>query len=137
MAAMQSLLRSMSPEQRAELESMMQALLRDDRLLIDLAHLASNLDLLLPGGLGERVPFGGDEPLGLDGALAQIGRLQAMDRLEETLADVNAPADLAAINRDEVTSSARTRSGTSTPSRILPRVWRQPATSRATGSAWS
>ena len=40
MAAMQSLLRSMSPEQRAELQSMMEALLRDDRLLIDLAQLA-------------------------------------------------------------------------------------------------
>jgi uncharacterized protein with von Willebrand factor type A (vWA) domain len=102
MAAMQSLLRSMSPEQRAELQSMMEALLRDDRLLIDLAQLASNLDMLLPGGLGERVPFGGDEPLGLDGALAQIGRLQAMDRLEETLADVESTGDLAAIDRDEV-----------------------------------
>ena len=32
MAAMQSLMRSMSPEQRAELQSMMDALLRDDRL---------------------------------------------------------------------------------------------------------
>jgi uncharacterized protein with von Willebrand factor type A (vWA) domain len=102
MAAMQSLLRSMSPEQRAELQSMMEALLRDDRLLIDLARLASNLDMLLPGGLGERVPFGGDEPLGLEGALEQIGRLQAMDRLEETLGDVNSPADLAAIDHDEV-----------------------------------
>ena len=93
---MQSLLRSMTPEQRAELQSMMEALLRDDRLLIDLAQLASNLDLLLPGGLGERVPFQGDEPLGLDGALAQIGRLQAMDRLEDALSDVESPGDLAA-----------------------------------------
>ena len=56
MAAMQSLMRSMTPEQRAELESMMEALLRDDRLLVDLAQLASNLDQLLPGGLGDRVP---------------------------------------------------------------------------------
>jgi uncharacterized protein with von Willebrand factor type A (vWA) domain len=102
MAAMQSLLRSMSPEQRAELQSMMEALLRDDRLLIDLAHLAANLDMLLPGGLGERVPFEGDEPLGLDGALAQIGRMQAIDRLEESLADVESPADLAGIDRKEV-----------------------------------
>ncbi len=102
MAAMQSLMRSMNAEQRAELQSMMEALLRDDRLLIDLAQLASNLDMLLPGGLGERVPFGGDEPLGLDGALAQIGRLQAMDRLEDTLADVESTADLASIDRDEV-----------------------------------
>ncbi len=102
MAAMQSLLRSMSPQQRAELASMMEALLRDDRLLVDLAQLASNLDLLLPGGLGDRVPFGGDEPLGLDGALSQIARLQAMDRLEDALSDVGSPADLAAIDRDEV-----------------------------------
>jgi uncharacterized protein with von Willebrand factor type A (vWA) domain len=102
MAAMQSLMRSMSPEQRAELQSMMEALLRDDRLLIDLAQLASNLDLLLPGGLGERMPFGGEEPLGLDGALAQIARLQAMDRLGDQLADVETPADLLAIDQDAV-----------------------------------
>lgn len=102
MAAMQSLMRSMSPEQRAELQSMMEALLRDDRLLIDLAQLASNLDLLIPGGLGERVPFGGEEPLGLEGALAQIARLQAMDQLGDAIADVGSPADLAAIDRDAV-----------------------------------
>ena len=102
MAAMQSLMRSMSPEQRAELQSMMEALLRDDRLLVDLAQLASNLDLLLPGGLGDRVPFGGDEPLGLEGALAQIGRLQAMDDLQDALSDVESPGDLAAIDRDDV-----------------------------------
>ena len=64
---------------------MMDALLRDDRLLLDLAELASNLDLLLPGGLGDRVRFSGDEPLSLDGALAQIARLQAMERLEDAL----------------------------------------------------
>ena len=102
MAAMQSLMRSMSPAQRAELQSMMEALLRDDRLLVDLAQLASNLGLLLPGGLGDRVSFGGDEPLGLEGALSQIARLQAMDRLGDALSDVESPGDLAAINRDEV-----------------------------------
>jgi uncharacterized protein with von Willebrand factor type A (vWA) domain len=102
MAAMQSLMRSMSPEQRAELESMMEALLRDDRLLIDLAQLASNLDLLLPGGLGDRVRFTGDESLSLDGALAQIGRLQSMERLEDALMDIEGPGDLAAIDRGEV-----------------------------------
>ena len=102
MAAMQSLMRSMSPEQRAELESMMEALLRDDRLLIDLAQLASNLDILLPGGLGDRVRFTGDEFLSLDGALAQIGRLQSMERLEDALMDVEGPGDLASIDREDV-----------------------------------
>jgi uncharacterized protein with von Willebrand factor type A (vWA) domain len=102
MAAMQSLMRSLSPEQRAELESMMEALLRDDRLLIDLAELAANLDMVMPGGLGERIRFGGDEPLSLDGALAQITRLQAMERLEDALTDIDTPSDLDRIDRDEV-----------------------------------
>jgi uncharacterized protein with von Willebrand factor type A (vWA) domain len=102
MAAMQSLMRSLSPEQRAELESMMEALLRDDRLLIDLAELASNLDLLLPGGLGDRVRFSGEESLSLDGALAQIARLQSMERLEDSFMDIESPGDLASIDRDEV-----------------------------------
>jgi uncharacterized protein with von Willebrand factor type A (vWA) domain len=102
MAAMQSLMRSMSPEQRAELQSMVEALLRDDRLMVDLAELASNLDLLLPGGLGDRVRFDGDESLSLDGALAQIARLQAMERLEDALTDVDGPGDLADIDRDKV-----------------------------------
>jgi uncharacterized protein with von Willebrand factor type A (vWA) domain len=102
MAAMQSLMRSLTPEQHAELQSMMDALLRDDRLLIDLGQLAANMDRLLPGGIGERVRFSGTESLSLDGALSQIGRLQSMERLEDALTDVEGPADLARIDRDEV-----------------------------------
>lgn len=102
MAAMQSLLRSMTPEQRAELDSMMDALLRDDRLRWDLAQLASTLDQLLPGGLGERLRFRGDERLGLDGALAQLERIGRMERLAQMLADVSTPMDLVAIPDEEI-----------------------------------
>ena len=102
MAAMQSLLRSMTPEQRAELEAMTDALLRDDRLRWDLAQLAATMDQLMPGGLGDRFRFGGDEPLGLDGALEQIGRLHALDSLEDALTDVGEPGDLESIDRDRV-----------------------------------
>ncbi len=102
MAAMQSLLRSLSPEQRAELDSMMEALLRDDRLRWDLAQLASTLDQLLPGGLGERLRFRGEEPLGLEGALAQLDRIGRMDRLSQQLGDVATPMDLAAIPEEEL-----------------------------------
>jgi uncharacterized protein with von Willebrand factor type A (vWA) domain len=56
----------------------------------------------MPGGLGDRFRFGGDEPLGLDGALEQIGRLQALDALEDSLADVAGPGDLADLDRDRV-----------------------------------
>jgi uncharacterized protein with von Willebrand factor type A (vWA) domain len=102
MAAMQSLLRSMTPEQRAELQDTIDALLRDDRLRWDLAQLAANLDQLLPDGLGDRVRFGGDQPLGLETALDQLGRLQALDRLEGQLEDVGDQADIADIDRGDV-----------------------------------
>ena len=102
MAAMQSLLRSMTPEQRAELEEMMDALLRDDRLRWDLAQLAATMDQLMPGGLGDRFRFAGDEPLGLEGALEQIGRLQALDSLEDSITDVDNPGDVASLDRERV-----------------------------------
>ncbi|MBF6604108.1 MAG: VWA domain-containing protein [Chloroflexi bacterium] len=102
MAAMQSLLRSMSAEQRAELQDAMDALLRDDRLRWDLAQLAATMDQLLPGGLGERFRFGGDEPLGLEGALARLGDLHALDALEEQLDGVSGPGDLGRVDRDRV-----------------------------------
>jgi len=102
MAAMQSLLRSMTPQQRAELQSMMDALLRDDRLRWDLARLASNMDQLMPDGLGEGYEFSGDQPLGLEPALDRIGQLQALDRLEDQLGEVESPADLAGLDRNEV-----------------------------------
>ncbi len=102
MAAMQSLLRSMSPDQRAELQGMMDALLRDDRLRWDLAQLAASLDQLMPGGLGERVRFSGNEPLGLEGALQQMANLQSLDALEAQLDGIEAPGDLANVDRERL-----------------------------------
>ena len=102
MAALQSLLQSMSSEQRAELQDAMDALLRDDRLRWDLAQLAATMDQLMPGGLGDRYRFGGDEPLGLEGALAQMADLQALDALEEQMDGIGGPGDLADVDRDRV-----------------------------------
>jgi uncharacterized protein with von Willebrand factor type A (vWA) domain len=102
MEAMQSLLQSMSPEQRAELQEAVEALLRDDRLAVDLARLAGQLDLLLPGGLGQPQPFSGDQPLGLEQALAQLDRLQALDALEGQIDGTAGPGDLSEIDRDQV-----------------------------------
>jgi uncharacterized protein with von Willebrand factor type A (vWA) domain len=102
MAAMQSLLQSMTPEQRAELQDLTDALLRDDRLRWDLAQLSATLDQVLTGGLGERLRFSGAEPLGLQGALAAISRIQALDALEERLDRIRGPEDLAGIDRNEV-----------------------------------
>ena len=102
MAQMQSLMASLSPEQRHELQEMMDALLRDDRLRWDLAQLAATLDQLLPDGLGQRFDFQGTEELTLEGALAQLGRLRRLDELTDQIGDVRSPAALDEIDADEL-----------------------------------
>ncbi|MEI7557085.1 VWA domain-containing protein [Candidatus Chlorohelix sp.] len=89
MAQMQSLLNSMSPEQRRQLESMMQAMFKDDKLQMELARLAANLEQLYPmRGMQQRYPFQGDEQLGLGEAMDLMQRLQQMDQLEQELKDI-------------------------------------------------
>jgi uncharacterized protein with von Willebrand factor type A (vWA) domain len=102
MAQMQSLMASMSPEQRQELQDMMDALLQDDRLRWDLAQLAATLDQLLPNGLGQRFDFQGTEELTLEGALAQLGQLRRLDQLSEQIGDIRSPAALDEIDPDEL-----------------------------------
>jgi uncharacterized protein with von Willebrand factor type A (vWA) domain len=94
MAATQSLLASLSADQRRELQQMMDGLLRDDRLRWDLAQLAATLDRLLPDGLGRRYEFAGAEALSLEGALEQLSRLGRIDALSDQLAEVRSPAAL-------------------------------------------
>ena len=91
MSAMQSLLRSLTAAQRSELNSLVDGLLRDDRLRWDLAQLAATLDQVLPDGLGERFRFGGDEELGLEGALGQLETLGRLEALEGQLDEIGAP----------------------------------------------
>jgi uncharacterized protein with von Willebrand factor type A (vWA) domain len=100
MATMQSLLSSLTPEQRRELQETMDALLQDDRLRWDLAQLASTLDQLLPEGLGQRFAFSGEERLSLEGALQQLGRLDELDALAGQIGDVDSPAALEDLDPD-------------------------------------
>jgi uncharacterized protein with von Willebrand factor type A (vWA) domain len=60
------------------------------------------MNQLMPDGLGEGYDFSGEEGLGLEPALEQIGRLQALDALEDSLADVATPGDLADLDREDV-----------------------------------
>ncbi|HUR16477.1 MAG TPA: hypothetical protein VMZ33_04285 [Candidatus Limnocylindrales bacterium] len=101
MAQMQSLMSSLSAEQRQELQDTMDALLRDDRLRWDLAQLAATLDQLLPNGLGDGFNFTGSEQVTLEGALAQLGRLRRLDQLSEQLGDASASA-LEDVDPDEI-----------------------------------
>src|SRR5439155_5688575 len=80
-AQMQSLLDSMSPEQRRQLQEMMESLMKDERLKAELAQLAMNLDELAPlDELRRRYAFRGDEQLSLDEAMQLMEQLQQMDQ---------------------------------------------------------
>src|SRR5262249_39597421 len=71
MTQMGSLMRSLSAAQRQELADMLSAALGDDRLRVDLAQLAGNLQGLIPPD-AQRYPFSGDQPLGLEEALQMM-----------------------------------------------------------------
>jgi len=98
MAAMQSLLSSLGPDQRRELQEMMDSLLRDDRLRWDLAQLAATLDQLMPDGLGRSYDFTGSEALDLDGALGELARLDQLESMSAQVGDARSPAALEAID---------------------------------------
>jgi uncharacterized protein with von Willebrand factor type A (vWA) domain len=83
-SAMQSLLDSMSPEQRQQLQGMMDQLLQDDRLRWDLARLSQNLNRLMPTE-SDQYPFRGDDPLSLQEAMRVMQNLQGLDDLEKQL----------------------------------------------------
>ncbi len=86
MAQMQSLLKSMSPEARAELSRMMDELLADDSLRLELARLGALMEAMQPpSDLSARYPFFGEEPATLQQAMGLMDRLQGIDRLESQL----------------------------------------------------
>jgi uncharacterized protein with von Willebrand factor type A (vWA) domain len=98
---MASLLNSLSPQMREELASLMDSLLRDDRLRWDMARLAGNLQALRPDlSFGEPYPFSGEEPMGLPEAMAAIDRQQQYDALEEQLRSARDPDALDRIDRE-------------------------------------
>jgi uncharacterized protein with von Willebrand factor type A (vWA) domain len=98
---MASLLNSMSPQMRSELQQMMDDLLRDDRLRWDMARLAGNLQALRPDqSFGEPYPFSGDEPVGLPQAMAAIDRQQRFDEMEQALTAARDPDALDRIDAD-------------------------------------
>jgi uncharacterized protein with von Willebrand factor type A (vWA) domain len=98
---MASLMNSMSPQMRDELRELMEDLLRDDRLKIDMARLAGNLQAARPDlPFGEPYPFEGDEPMGLADALAAIDRQQQYDAMEESLGAARDPDALERVDAD-------------------------------------
>ncbi|MGH7278159.1 MAG: VWA domain-containing protein, partial [Candidatus Rokuibacteriota bacterium] len=108
MAQLASLLRSLSPDQRRQLDDMMRSLfLQDERLEAALSQLAMHLGDLVPvDEMARRYPFRGDEDVSLDEAMRLMDELGRMDRLEAELRGVRDAGDLERLDPGEVEALA-------------------------------
>jgi len=104
MAQLQSLMASLSPDQRRELREMMSSLfLQDERLEAEMRQLAMSLGELLPlDDMTRGYDFRGDEEVGLPEAMRLMDELQQLDQLERALRSVQDPGDLERIDPEQV-----------------------------------
>ncbi|MFN8535060.1 MAG: VWA domain-containing protein [Dehalococcoidia bacterium] len=103
MSQMQSLLNSMSPEQREQLQSAMEGLLNDPQLREELAELSMMLQQMMPGQfMPQRYPFRGDDSLTFEQAMRLMEQLQDMDELERDLKGVRDYQDLEALDSERL-----------------------------------
>lgn len=87
MAQAQSLLDSLSPQDRQEMQDLLQSML-DEATQYELAKLSQNLEALFPSDrLHRQYPFSGEESISYTEALKLMETLQKMDRLESQLRD--------------------------------------------------
>ena len=98
-AAMDRMLASMSPEQRAELAQTMQQALEEMGLSEEMAQLQSNLGMLRPEFSRERGPaLNGQTPLGLPDATRALAELADVEALMNQLSDADDLTDLSQID---------------------------------------
>jgi len=101
MAAMQAMLASMTPEQRAQIEQLSQQLLDDMDLRWQVDQLGSQLRQMFPNmGWGQGYDFRGQDPLGLAQAAGTLEELGDLDRLEQLLRGAAQPGALAEVDVD-------------------------------------
>lgn len=102
MAAMQSMMDSMSPEMADELESLLSSAM-DPELMDELAELASQMYDMFPfDDMAQEYPFMGEDSMTLDQAMDTMGQLQEMDQLEQKIQDVMRNGNINDIDLDKV-----------------------------------
>ncbi len=102
MAQMQSLLNSMTPEQRAQLQGLAQALLDDLDLRWQVDELSRNLQRAFPDLPWNRsMNFSGDDPLQFGQMSGLLEALGDMDDLENLLRSATQPGELAEVDLDK------------------------------------
>jgi len=102
MAAMQQMLNSMTPEQRAQLQSLSEQLMEDMDLRWLSDQLTENLRNAFPdAGWEKSYNFSGQDPLGFAEAAAMMEQLGDIDQLENLLRGATNPGALAEVDIDK------------------------------------
>jgi len=102
-AAMQRMLDSMSPEQRAELQSAMAQALDDLDLQAEMAALQESLQALRPEfGGGRPASMDGERRMGLPEATDALAELADLEQLSEALGEGFARSDLESVDEEAV-----------------------------------
>ena len=102
-AAMQQLMDSMSPEQREELQGMMQAIMQDPGLQQEMERLQQNLgQMMAPGDWREQRDFRGDESLTMSEAMRIMDNLERLDELEQDFRSVRDWNDFKDLDTDAI-----------------------------------
>lgn len=102
MAQAQSLLDSMSAEDRDSLDSLLRSML-DEATQYELAKMNANLETLYPGEkLGRQYNFTGEESISYSEALKLMEMLQEMDKLESELKEAQYNRSLDTIDEEMV-----------------------------------
>lgn len=101
MAAMQQMLNSMTPEQRAQLQELSDMLLEDMDLRWQVEQLGENLREMFPQmGWDRAQQFSGDQPVGMSDAMQMMQELGDLDQLEQLLRGTTSPGALAEVDID-------------------------------------
>jgi uncharacterized protein with von Willebrand factor type A (vWA) domain len=101
MAAMQAMLASMTPEQRAQISALADQLLEDMDLRWQVDQLGSQLQQMFPDmGWGQGYDFRGQDPMGMAQAASTLEELGDLDRLEQLLRNAANPGALAEADID-------------------------------------
>ena len=103
MAAMQAMLNSMTPEQRAQLQQLSDQLLDDMDLRWQMDQLARNLQGMFPQeGWGQNYQMTGSSEMGMGEAMQTMQQLGDLDRLENLMRNATNPAALSEVDLDRV-----------------------------------
>jgi len=101
-AAMQSLLDSLPPDMRRQLQDLLMERVTDSELQRELQELAINLDIVSPHDMQNQYPFRGDEELDLLQAMDLMGDLQGLDDLEKQLERTQYGGNLEDIDEEKL-----------------------------------